>query len=170
MTHLPIEERMYPCDECDLRFNTPSLLKKHKEIHSGTSKVICDICGKGLRDPYYLKRHMMMHNDERPLKCEICGKGFRHSGHLDLHIKYHKKIVTASCPICGFGAPTKYVLNRHMKLVHTNETPFECDTCGNRYKTKGNLSKHKRGIRGTCKGFNSSDSSVHEKREPKTSG
>ncbi|CAL4112944.1 unnamed protein product, partial [Meganyctiphanes norvegica] len=159
-SHLPNEERPLACDQCDLRFNTLSALNYHKQMHATTLKVICDVCGKGFRDPYYLKRHKMMHTDERPFKCEICNKGFRTSGHLDLHTKYHKKIVNACCPICGFGAPTKSVLNTHIKLVHTNETPFECDICGNKYKTKGNLSKHKRGIRGSCKGYNISDTSV----------
>lgn len=159
-------DRPFPCDQCDYRAVTKSILDRHMIKHTGAKPFVCDICGKQLRDGVSLKNHKLIHTGERPLQCKECGKTFRQSVTLRVHMFSHTKEKNHFCTQCGYGAPTKDKIKKHMKTVHSNETPYECDICGNRYKEKGNLTKHKNGIRGSCTGTKLGNKNNQQKRFP----
>ncbi|CAL4226753.1 unnamed protein product [Meganyctiphanes norvegica] len=158
------DDRPFPCDECDYRAVTKSILDRHMIKHTGAKPFICDICGKQLRDGVSLKNHKLIHTGERPLKCNECGKTFRQSVTLRVHMFSHTKEKNHFCTQCGYGAPTRDKIKKHIRTVHSSETPYECDVCGNRYKEKGNLTKHKNGIRGSCQGAKTGNQTGQQKR------
>lgn len=46
------------------------------------------------------------------------------------------------CTICGQVMRDKYILTRHIKLMHTVQPAVSCETCGKTFKCKRNLSVH----------------------------
>ncbi|CAL4160466.1 unnamed protein product [Meganyctiphanes norvegica] len=157
------DDKPYQCTTCEYSTAIKSKFNKHMLKHSSEKPFVCDICGKQFSDSRSFKQHIMVHTGEKPHICELCGKQFRAKKTLRVHMMYHNKTKEHFCPECGYGAPTRDKIKSHFVSVHTTETPYECDMCGNRYKTKGNLTKHKKGIRGICQGANGGKFSKHKK-------
>ena len=61
----------------------------------------------------------------------------------------------SSCPICQKGFSVKSSLKRHM-MLHTGEMPYECLSCGKRFRQRSNLTRHAR----TCKDINDVKQSI----------
>ena len=78
-------------------------------------------------------------------KCPNCCKVFS--------VKYFKKYhlrscgnesATLSCDICQKNSfVNKTTLSNHMRSVHSNEKPFECEICKTRFARSESLSKHR---------------------------
>ncbi|CAL4181883.1 unnamed protein product [Meganyctiphanes norvegica] len=163
MKYMHIRERPYACTLCDYKAFSKFILKNHMHTHTGEKPFICDICGKQLSNAQSLKLHTLVHTDEKPHKCEICGKQFRSKKQLYAHMLFHNNKREHTCPECGYSTYTRLLLIKHIEDVHTKEKLYECDMCGNKYKTKGNLTKHKGGIRGSCQGANGVNTSKSQK-------
>ncbi|KAI8116278.1 Transcription factor grauzone [Lucilia cuprina] len=121
LTHVPEEERNFQCSMCDKRFASEYLRKQHASLtHSKKYAKICDMCGKLLRDSFSFIRHMAEHNGETPAKVK--------------------------CDICGAELTNKYRLNRHKKMMHTEENQQEqiCPYCS---KISPNLNAHKHHVK-----------------------
>ncbi|XP_065364263.1 zinc finger protein 91-like [Calliphora vicina] len=120
LTHVPEEEKIYQCDECDKKFASFNLLKYHKGYtHLKKYAIICDICGKSCRDRLYFMRHMKEH------------KGY--------------PVAKWPCDICSVEVSSKYELNRHKKLIHTEENlkEYKCSYCP---KISANMNSHKQHV------------------------
>ncbi|CAL4177665.1 unnamed protein product, partial [Meganyctiphanes norvegica] len=147
--HKP-EERRFSCTECDLKFSEAYKLKYHMKRHKGERHFICDVCGKQFVNLCNMQRHRWIHENKKPFQCTTCNKAFRSKFNLQIHMHSHTNEKFFFCAECKFGALTQGDLKIHMQSVHSNERPYECLACGNKYKTKGNLTKHQNGTRGTC--------------------
>ncbi|ODM93198.1 Regulator of G-protein signaling 7 [Orchesella cincta] len=99
---------------------------------------------------------MRVHTGETPYSCHICQQPFKHSGSLRTHVKnVHENPSKRPrpskprfmfknswpCNVCDrvFKLPSR--LTKHMTL-HTGEKEFECDKCGNRFRTAQCLQTH----------------------------
>jgi len=51
------------------------------------------------------------------------------------------KIKLYKCEICGFSSRHSSVVYRHER-IHSERTPFECNLCGQQFKTKRSLTPH----------------------------
>ncbi|ODM87964.1 putative zinc finger protein, partial [Orchesella cincta] len=77
----------------------------------------CPICHRKFTKTEYLKQHMGIHSTEKPFSCSICPK-------------LPEKFVA------------QHVLNRHINTVHLKLKPFNCEMCGEKFTTQGNLAVH----------------------------
>ena len=53
------------------------------------------------------------------------------------------------CDQCSYNSDRPSKLERHARSVHSDERPFECDTCDSKFKLLSHLNVHKNG---RCKG------------------
>nr|CAH7757645.1 unnamed protein product [Callosobruchus chinensis] len=106
----------YVCEECGAKFNSRYMFLLHKNrLHTGGARTIkCETCGKMYFTKYDLKKHDRM---------------------------THKKLRPHICEFCGTGLSSPYALRTH-KRQHTNEKPFVCDHCNERFTVKVSLKSH----------------------------
>ncbi|KAK1899542.1 Vascular endothelial zinc finger 1 [Dissostichus eleginoides] len=114
----------------------PPLAVVKKEPKSKTP-FICGYCNKAFRDSYHLRRHESCHTGikmvSRPKKMQTAPT-----------MKPPKPVKkNHGCDMCGKAFRDVYHLNRH-KLSHSDEKPFECPICQQRFKRKDRMTYHVR--------------------------
>ncbi len=108
-------------------------------------------CGKVFKTQRDLDWHKEGEHDRQPKKCTYCGEVFVHGSSLTRHIRLKhesnflptdkKKSLYAKCPIC---AQTFYKtsINKHIRIKHQGQKPYNCDVCSASFVTKCNLLNH----------------------------
>jgi len=102
-------------------------------------------CGRSFDRANLLKRHIRLHSGECRFVCDVCKKCFESGSKLDDHYRRH-----------------------------TGERPFQCHVCGNKFRYKGDRTKHLKNLHGIHKSVegtnNSSDTipvnSFHSDKTP----
>ncbi|XP_069782982.1 myc-associated zinc finger protein [Narcine bancroftii] len=127
---------------------------------------ICPLCSKQFKNSYNLRRHQRTHGARpRPLPTTPSppseGPGVSEGAGEPRKVRKDH-----CCELCGKAFRDVYHLNRH-KLSHSDEKPFECPVCQQRFKRKDRMSYHVRSHEGgvhkpyTCshcgKGFSRPD-------------
>ncbi|KAL0895228.1 hypothetical protein ABMA27_011383 [Loxostege sticticalis] len=121
----------YQCDLCGKSFIHTSSFKMHKLSHSGVKPHSCDVCGLALMTRSHLKRHKRVHSGEKRHECTVCGKRFSERYNLAAHSKSHEAATPGGppvpqpprrhlfrCPFCPDRFERRYMLERHMSVVH----------------------------------------------------
>ena len=133
------------CLQCSKRFQNINKFKVHLRYHK--RGIVCDICGKYFHTKFNLSmHHLKVHTSEEVKKkekrfiCKICEKGFYHKVNLRNHEFIHLDHKSFSCNTCGNSYKTKVILYKHKKNVH--EGLFVCKTCDKKFYTQGLLSNH----------------------------
>ncbi|CAH1790779.1 unnamed protein product [Owenia fusiformis] len=147
--------RPFPCDLCEFKYSTQSLLNTHKKrwhtIEQGN--FTCDQCGKEYPNLFRLKSHMLIHKYKhikrvrkdrppKPATCQICHQNFQSRALMSAHrVKIHsvKPFACKECPKRFYKAS---VLDRHIGNNHTTCTPYSCAICDFKFPTKSSLSGH----------------------------
>ena len=73
-------------------------------------------------------------------ECEICGRKANTKQYLTKH-KYSHLPKSKSCPVCKKLFRRNRDAIKHT-VVHTGAKDYECDTCGNKFGLKENLTQH----------------------------
>uniref|UniRef100_A0A3P8UJ74 Zinc finger protein 335 n=1 Tax=Cynoglossus semilaevis TaxID=244447 RepID=A0A3P8UJ74_CYNSE len=76
--------------------------------------------------------------------CRICMESFQGRSDMENHKRAHIDPNTFKCPDCDYTStswPEVQDLRRHM-MTHTNEKPFSCKLCGQRFNRNGHLKFH----------------------------
>ncbi|XP_022085829.1 uncharacterized protein LOC110976663 [Acanthaster planci] len=132
----------FDCEVCGKRFLDKNALNSHKRTHSKDNPFKCEFCDKSFFHQSLLLRHRNMHTKETEYKCPHCDRVFYRKGGLTYHIaSIHDKKRDHVCGQCGQGFPCKSALLAH-EHSHSTARTFQCDICGTRVKTKGNLKEH----------------------------
>uniref|UniRef100_A0A8D8A961 Zinc finger protein 235 n=1 Tax=Culex pipiens TaxID=7175 RepID=A0A8D8A961_CULPI len=135
----------YACsyEGCDKRYGNRTTRDRHefvKHASEGRSKIECPECDeKFLHQARYDYHYAVKHKSEE-VPCDICGKRLKHRNLLQAHIrKAHNS--RYECSQCGKFLQSKYALETHMR-IHTNEKPFGCELCGERFRIKVLMKRH----------------------------
>lgn len=108
---------------------------KKKYTRLKTSRM-CSLCGKILVSDWNLTVHMRIHNDQKNIVCKVegCGKRFFKTDNLDTHMRRWvktKQIIASANNI------------NNIFFSHTNERPYKCEICSNRFSYRVVLRTHK---------------------------
>ena len=88
-------------------------------------------------------------NPKKPFKCGYkgCGKCYTRKTYLRTHFVRHTRNSPYKCYMgeCTgkFAFGSRDELNRHIRVYHTLEKPFECEICDKRFRRKDSLKRHK---------------------------
>ena len=128
---ITVEDLKHPCDECELKFVTESVLKYHKgRLHTKKEKFVkCKICSKVVKR-YSFKGHRLIHSTERDVECSLCYAKLKgpanlrnheksvHKSRLEiLYLKGHKREFTHSCTECPLKFLTRDLQHKHQKKI-----------------------------------------------------
>ncbi|XP_030064496.1 zinc finger protein 124 [Microcaecilia unicolor] len=152
-THKPVKET-YPCLVCKRVFMRQSAWKMHKKRHQekvdrfyctkcpsfyGTERVKdlhvachyedlfkCLHCGLMDKEWSKVYKHLGTHDINlkwRP--CSQCGQKFFRIADLKGHMAKHKNTVACICSLCGKTLKCRREMNKHHRLVHSNQKARE---------------------------------------------
>ena len=106
----------------------------------------CGLCGQ-LKHKKSLQRHVKLVHASTKVVCDTCGLQLTSEEKLEAHTKkVHGLVEEIECTFCDQKFRGKALASYHETTAHKQlvENMFHCDVCGKSYKTKPNLSRHKR--------------------------
>ncbi|KAG8431438.1 hypothetical protein GDO86_018723 [Hymenochirus boettgeri] len=136
---------------------------------------ICSLCSKEFKNGYNLRRHEAIHTGNKPQRTPSAEKlaamvplsllgvtGALGTGPEGLEVPTSPSTLTLpgpspsakkvrknhACEMCGKAFRDVYHLNRH-KLSHSDEKPYSCHVCQQRFKRKDRMTYHVRSHDGT---------------------
>ncbi|WP_330925574.1 C2H2-type zinc finger protein [Candidatus Sororendozoicomonas aggregata] len=125
--------KVYPCDQCDKTFPSPTRLKEHKRAHTGVKPFTCNVCQRCFTRLTTLTNHMRTHTGEKPFSCDVCGKRFTTSGNRNSHRRIHTNERSFVCTICNKSFRTKAHLERHQDAHRRGSGRFDCPVCDSKF-------------------------------------
>ena len=141
--------RIEECPICKGTFKGHmSLLNHYAALHGTEKQFSCDQCDfKSFTDKQLSIHINNDHTEHRPT-CEICEKPFKNvnslSKHLkEVHLKQRRSSKIVKCKVCDFQNVT-YELRKHMKDLHAEFKPFNCDRCDQSFALSMDLWSHKK--------------------------
>ncbi|CAG2104984.1 unnamed protein product, partial [Medioppia subpectinata] len=162
-------EKIYECPKCGQRFAQLAGLQVHLRRHNNDRRFGCEVCGKAFYTRIDLSRHKTSHKQFKQITqcCEICGKGFNDKrksmqvlfflSQQTLYtpvfcvpvvndIRVFARFVLSrwlyACPVCSQVIASKSAFVIHLRS-HADVKPCACDTCGKRFRSKSQVSRHK---------------------------
>jgi len=164
----------YKCEECGKPFLHERFLRCHLRLHRGECDNVCSMCGKAFTTAAVLRTHMKVHEAVKEHVCAVCSHAFTYIHSLQNHMRIHTGEKAFGCVECAIKFHTRFQFERHQrdkhgviprvlhicnecgkecssvtnlathKTSHSAEKPHRCDQCDNSYKTKYDLTKHKK--------------------------
>lgn len=165
---VPEDEKVFICSLCGNEFVFPKrcithVMKTHEmsvvdsmnHIEIGKREAApksCDICGYVTKDAnhYYMHYHKYFRHGVplpkgwKPYKCDICGKECFTKFQLKDHKLIHIEQTPFVCETCGTGFKSRTCLNSHVYHKHSTVRKHPCTECSKTFKTRTQLLVHKR--------------------------
>ncbi|GMS84162.1 hypothetical protein PENTCL1PPCAC_6337, partial [Pristionchus entomophagus] len=145
----------YKCIQCHQLFKTAGSAAIHdRKVHKKNMKqeqkpkdpIVCDECGKSFGSSFQLREHVsILHLREKKFECEICGQKFGRRGGVRRHVQMVHLNQLHKCPYDGCDHPgykCSKALSAHIRSVHTNIRPYECEVCGKDFVRRNDLKMH----------------------------
>ena len=123
------------------------------KIEQPIEKHECPLCDYVTDHHIFLKRHMRLkHLFNNMFNCTFCDKTYKNHD-LDrylFHLTKDHQIgnFALKCDECDYICATAPMLNKHVRLNHTNQTRSVCDTCGKSFISPETLENHKKSVHG----------------------
>ncbi|XP_055842587.1 zinc finger protein 91-like [Episyrphus balteatus] len=118
-------------------------ISKEKKPINPERRFQCEICEKSFKRNSHLKQHLLCHTKVKPYECTICHKKFGRTDNLRVHMSSHGK-KQFECDSCERSFGQAYLLKRHKEQTHSEEKPYLCSECGQRFVRNGDLAVHMR--------------------------
>lgn len=102
--------------------DTPKSVDSCSTTESEAEEFECPTCCKHFKGHKGLQQHIgKAHSDKvGGAVCNICHKTFRHQHALTFHDRQvHQKITRVNCGICGMSVYNKYMLENHIRKLHS---------------------------------------------------
>lgn len=138
------------CDICDRKFTNIAERNTHIEDHFKT--IECPNCERTFTGDRAYEFHISTGKCKEAVesdrfRCNLCNeKVFDSIDALNKHLHTkHKCFITEErfgCEICDKTFAKLKYLRKHIRELHENATPFNCKTCGKRFRRKANLLEH----------------------------
>lgn len=116
------------CDLCDFTCTKKSTLYSHKRRHKveNVNKIYaCNECDFKTAKKSSLYSHIKRKHRDPQRSCD---------GNVQPELFY--------CSQCDYKNKNKYELKIHVARKHTDDFKFSCETCGKKFKVKGDLTNH----------------------------
>ncbi|GAB0091583.1 hypothetical protein DMENIID0001_064390 [Sergentomyia squamirostris] len=134
--------RKVMCEECGKEYHCRAELLRHSYSHSGLRPFSCSQCPKTFARKSRLKDHLMRHAGILNHVCPICGQRRTTNSKLKVHMNTHTKEKTFSCQYCAKIFTSRANMKRHVSLVHLEDKPYLCTTCGRAFGKQETLKHH----------------------------
>lgn len=140
------------CIFCKEVFPSKEELQEHENTHMNeTGAFLCPQCDLTFLEKSFCKLHILTsHSPEEnmveeknvnPLQCRLCLKILNTQETYDAHMKIHDD-ESLVCKICNKRFNYPYTLRNHHLLHHSDDFPFECPHCPQKFKLKRYMTKH----------------------------
>ncbi|XP_050068700.1 zinc finger protein 728-like [Anopheles maculipalpis] len=142
-TALPADEK-HKCEQCGRTFNFIANLKMHIDCVHGLKDVRCNICNKYFNYKAYRAHKRSAHTDLM-LMCELCPKMFKNRKSFEAHKVSHDSSLlrVTQCTLCGKQIRA-CSMSKHMKTIHSEDDPVNCDLCGKMFRTPFHMKRHQK--------------------------
>ena len=152
-----IKDSIVPCAPPNLECKKePSMTTRASKKNSRkTTEEQCDLCDFKCSKKSALYTHKRQHKTAdvaEVYSCNECTFKTNKKSSLYSHIKRKHKVSKTSaadsqpelfyCNQCDYKNKNKYELKIHVARKHTDDFKFSCETCGKKFKVKGDLTNH----------------------------
>lgn len=128
-----------------------SIPKKSNQENIGERCDLCDFTCAKKSTLYSHKRRHKLEDTGEVYACNECGFKTGKKSSLYSHIKRKHKEPRSGCDAqpelfycsqCDYKNKNKYELKIHVARKHSDDFKFSCETCGKKFKVKGDLTNH----------------------------
>lgn len=143
---LQVHEKLHPsnkCVQCHKKFDSPSRLADHMNVHLSKKPHACDQCDKSFTHPSNLSAHKrVIHRKIRPYVCHICERNFSCRTNLNYHLGRHMVDKPYACNLCEKSFSQILQLSKHKKMLHRTTGRHLCKLCDQSFVCTTNLRRH----------------------------
>ncbi|XP_052866312.1 zinc finger protein 85-like [Anopheles cruzii] len=143
-TAIPNDEKNYSCEHCGKMFKCETNLRNHIDRCHGVKDVSCNVCNKSFSRKALGAHKRSAHSDEM-FMCEHCPKMFKTRSGLESHKGEHDANLRRSvkCTLCDKEMRRGASMAKHMKTIHSQEDPVNCNLCGKVFRTSFHMMRHR---------------------------
>ena len=135
------EYKPFNCPDCPTAFLHASALKRHSQKHTGQDAFPCPKCP--LTFPSRKQQQLHQERDHwgsTPITCHVCGKVFRKVRNLEEHLVLHTEEKPYACQTCGERFQYRQALCRHRRSHKASF--FKCQECGVEFHLQSQYKLH----------------------------
>ena len=154
----------HQCNKCRKRFSCEDILQFHNQtfhesIRTQKQKnnvtipniVCCIQCYKSYQavldfetkdqclTKVYFPHNLVQKNNH--FICSLCSQSFKHFDRISSHLIMCQNS-SHLCQSCQINFQSKQLLVNHLKTIHFDPRPYQCDFCSKKFKTRASLQKH----------------------------
>ncbi|XP_072744531.1 uncharacterized protein [Anoplolepis gracilipes] len=149
--NLTIKKEENCVEDCNEEETIAEISKKSSQNNIGERCDLCDFTCAKKSTLYSHKRRHKLEDVGEVYACNECGFKTSKKSSLYSHIKRKHKESRGACDAqpelfycsqCDYKNKNKYELKIHVARKHSDDFKFSCETCGKKFKVKGDLTNH----------------------------